>query len=86
MTIMTNNLEVLAWSPGIWEVVVVLVVVLLLFGGKKLPELARGLARGLKAFKHEMKDVKNELTNDPDEGKADTKDTNDETPTDKNAQ
>jgi len=84
MTIMTNNLEILAWSPSIWEVVVVLVVVLLLFGGKKLPELARGLARGLKAFKHEMKDVKNELTNDPDEGKA--KDANDETPTDKNAQ
>jgi len=84
MTIMTNNLEILAWSPSIWEVVVVLVVVLLLFGGKKLPELARGLARGLKAFKHEMKDVENELTSDPDEGKA--KDASDETPTDKNSQ
>jgi sec-independent protein translocase protein TatA len=60
------------------EIIVVLVVVLLLFGGKKLPELARGLARGLKAFRHEIKDVKDELTSSSDEDAP--KDTDDQPP------
>jgi sec-independent protein translocase protein TatA len=47
----------IAWI-GWPEIVVILVVVLLLFGGKKLPELARGIARGLKSFKKEMNEVK----------------------------
>ena len=55
---------ILAWSVGWQEVVLILIVVLLLFGGKKLPELARGLARGLKAFKSELKDVKKEFEDD----------------------
>lgn len=37
-----------------WHVVIILVVVLVLFGGKKLPELARGLGRGLRIFKEEV--------------------------------
>lgn len=37
--------------PGGWEVVVILAVILLLFGGKKLPELAQGLGKGIKEFK-----------------------------------
>ena len=40
---------------GTTEIVVVLVVLLLLFGGKKLPELARGLAEALKEFKGAVK-------------------------------
>jgi sec-independent protein translocase protein TatA len=55
---------------GPWEVVIVLAVILLLFGGRKLPELARGLAKGLKAFKRELKDVKDELK-DVDETASD---------------
>jgi len=42
---------------GPWEVVVILAVLLLLFGGKKLPELARGLGKGLRHFKEELSGV-----------------------------
>lgn len=38
-----------------WHVFVLVVVVLMLFGGKKLPEMARGIAQSLKIFKTEMK-------------------------------
>ena len=46
---------------GYWEVLIILLVVLLLFGGRKLPELARGLARSLKEFKNEMSGVKKDI-------------------------
>ena len=36
---------------GPWEIIIIFVVVLLLFGGKKLPEFARGLGEGIKEFK-----------------------------------
>ncbi|UTW63773.1 twin-arginine translocase TatA/TatE family subunit [bacterium SCSIO 12741] len=36
---------------GIWQVVLIVVVLLLLFGGKKIPELMRGLGSGMKEFK-----------------------------------
>ncbi len=38
-------------KPGIWEWVLIVAVILLLFGGKKIPELMRGLGRGMKEFK-----------------------------------
>jgi len=38
------------------EIIIILVVVLLLFGGKKIPELARGLGKGIKDFKDVTKD------------------------------
>ena len=50
-------------SLGPWEVVIILVVVLIIFGGKKLPELARGLGQGLKEFKKATKDIKDEVEN-----------------------
>ncbi len=49
------------WTPGIPEVIIILAVALLLFGGKKLPELARGLARGLRTFKDEMMGIKTDI-------------------------
>lgn len=42
--------------PGGMELVLIVVVILLLFGGKKIPELAKGLAGGIKSFKQGMKD------------------------------
>ena len=36
---------------GTWEIVVIVLVVLLLFGGKKIPELMKGLGKGVKSFK-----------------------------------
>ena len=41
---------ILAFS-GTPEIIIILVVVLLLFGGKKIPELMRGLGKGMKEFK-----------------------------------
>jgi sec-independent protein translocase protein TatA len=46
-------------SLGIWEILLILLIVALLFGGKKLPDLGRGLGEGIKNFK-------NSLTKDKD--------------------
>ncbi len=42
--------------PGVWSIVLIVVVVLLLFGGKKIPELMRGLGGGIKEFKDATKE------------------------------
>lgn len=42
---------------GTWEIIVIVLVVLLLFGGKKIPELMRGLGKGVKSFKDGMNGV-----------------------------
>jgi len=47
-----------AIKPG--EIILVLLVVLLLFGGKKIPELMRGLGQGMKEFKNASKDGEND--------------------------
>ena len=36
---------------GIWEILIIALVILLLFGGKKIPELMKGLGKGVKSFK-----------------------------------
>ena len=48
--------HMLLWSVGAPEVIIILVVILLFFGGKKLPELAKGLGKGLKEFRNATKD------------------------------
>ena len=47
--------------PGWVEIVIILMAVLLLFGGKKLPELARGLGRGLRLFRQEVKGIRQDI-------------------------
>ena len=47
--------------PGGFELVLILLVVLLLFGGKKIPELAKGLGQGIKNFKKSVKDDDDEI-------------------------
>jgi sec-independent protein translocase protein TatA len=42
---------------GMQEVIVIALIILLLFGGKKIPELMKGLGKGVKSFKDGMKDV-----------------------------
>lgn len=46
---------------GVWEVLIIAFVVLLLFGGKKIPELMKGLGKGVKSFKEGMSEVEKEL-------------------------
>ncbi|MGP1527538.1 MAG: twin-arginine translocase TatA/TatE family subunit [Campylobacter sp.] len=56
---------------SVWHWLVVLVVIVLLFGSKKIPELAKGVANGIKTFKKEIKD-------DEAEKIEEKKDTNEE--------
>lgn len=42
------------------QIVLIVVIVLILFGGKKLPELMRGLGRGMKEFKDATKEIDND--------------------------
>jgi sec-independent protein translocase protein TatA len=44
-----------------WEWIIIALVVLLLFGGKKIPELMKGLGKGVKNFKEGMKEVENDV-------------------------
>lgn len=46
---------------GTTEIIVIGGIALLIFGGKKLPELMRGLGKGVKEFKEGMKNVKEEI-------------------------
>ena len=48
-------------SIGMPELLIILLVVLLLFGAKKLPELARGLGKGIREFKDATKHVEDEF-------------------------
>lgn len=47
--------------PTGWEWIIILIVILLLFGGKKIPELMRGLGKGVKSFKQGLNEAKEEL-------------------------
>ena len=58
--------------PGYWEVIIIVLAILLLFGGKKLPELARGLARGLRIFRDELKGIKHDLDTGEEEAGPET--------------
>lgn len=49
---------------GTWEIVALVLVVLLLFGGKKIPELMKGLGKGVKSFKEGMNEVEKEIKTD----------------------
>ena len=53
---------------GPWQIVIIALVILLLFGGKKIPELMKGLGKGVKSFKEGMKGID---TDEPDKQKED---------------
>ena len=46
---------------GTWEIIAIVAVVLLLFGGKKIPELMKGLGKGVKSFKEGMNEVEKDI-------------------------
>ena len=47
--------------PGGWEWILIFVVLLLLFGAKRLPDLAKGLGKGISEFRKAAKEVSNEI-------------------------
>jgi sec-independent protein translocase protein TatA len=49
---------------GTWEIVASVAVVVLLFGGKKIPELMKGIGKGVKRFKDGMNEVEKEIKDD----------------------
>jgi sec-independent protein translocase protein TatA len=51
---------------GTGEIILILLVVLILFGSKKIPELAQGLGKGIREFKKAMRDVEEEIKQEPD--------------------
>jgi len=64
MVLLHLNPLLLLSMPGGGELVIILVVVLLLFGGKKIPELMRGVGRGMREFN----DAKSNVTKELEEG------------------
>jgi len=43
--------------PGIWEIIVIVILVVVIFGGRKLPELGRGLGQGLANFRRALREA-----------------------------
>ena len=58
---------------GAWEIILIILVVIILFGSKKIPELARGIALGLKEFKNATNNIKDEVQNTVEDNKEDKK-------------
>ena len=52
---------------GGWEIFAIVAVVVLLFGGKKIPELMKGIGKGVKSFKQGMNEVEKEIKEIDDE-------------------
>ena len=55
---------------GTWEIILIVLVILLIFGGKKIPELMRGLGKGIRSFKDGVNGVEED---DQEKGKAKAK-------------
>ena len=54
--------SLLLFGLGMQEILIIAFVVLLLFGGKKIPELMKGLGKGVKSFKEGMNEVEKEVS------------------------
>ena len=69
MYLYPSFIEIMAHSVflgivGPWQIVLILAIVLLLFGGRKIPELMRGLGGGVKEFKKAMREEDDETPKD----------------------
>lgn len=64
---------ILLWTPGVGEIVIIALVVLLLFGGKKIPELMKGLGSGVREFNSAKNSIKNEIEDGMKETKSEVK-------------
>lgn len=57
-----QNIMLFIGNLGGWEFMLILVAILLLFGAKKLPELARGLGKGIREFKDATTQIQTEIS------------------------
>ena len=53
--------SLLIFNLGAGEIILIALVVLLLFGGKKIPELMRGLGNGVRSFKYGMNEIEKDI-------------------------
>ena len=58
---MLNTMLTYPLMFGTWEIVAIVLVIVLLFGGKKIPELMKGLGKGVKSFKEGINEVEKEI-------------------------
>ena len=63
--------NMLLFSLGMPEIVLIALVILLLFGGKKIPEMMKGLGKGVRSFKEGMNDLELDSDKSAKEGKKD---------------
>ena len=52
---------------GFWQIAIIVLIVLLLFGGKKIPELMKGLGKGVRSFKEGLNEVEDQINKSDDE-------------------
>lgn len=50
---------------GGWEILLIILVLLIFFGAKRIPDLAKGLGKGIKEFKDATKEIKDEIEQEP---------------------
>jgi sec-independent protein translocase protein TatA len=67
------NHILLLGSLGLPEILIIAFLVLLLFGGKKIPELMKGIGKGVKSFKDGMKGIEDEIKDSESSDKTDSK-------------
>lgn len=65
MNIMMASIIGLIGGLGVPEILLIALVVLLFFGGKKIPEMMRGLGKGVRSFKEGMNDIEKVVNADP---------------------
>jgi len=53
---MNTNIFLFLGQMGPWQIAIIVMAILLLFGGKRIPELMKGLGSGIKEFKKGLKD------------------------------
>ena len=70
MNIMMASIIGLIGGLGVPEILLIALVVLLFFGGKKIPEMMRGLGKGVRSFKEGMNDIEKVVNDDPDKTTA----------------
>jgi sec-independent protein translocase protein TatA len=73
MLINILNTLPLIFNIGTGELIAIVIVILLLFGGKKIPELMKGIGKGVRSFKTGMNEVEDEINKPADDKKADAK-------------